>query len=253
MRCCNINLKGHNYEKRATFFFFFFAQSKQEKKIILYNHILTNSIHWCDTWLKKEINNACVCFKCVHTSYISAVNALNIISMSAIEAPLTSLSISGWVKVHKINYNVYPHQLISHLSVVAAIHPQLCHETRKKKGQGVAGEGEGWAQASSFRLPNTHESLDRKATDASSNYTVVYESIFCPSLNCKPPLPFFLRRHAHKQTHTPHTPLDINPCPPEHNAGHDWDTTPMLPHGESNKHWWCVKDGGCVQGGGLCV
>lgn len=117
--------------------------------------------------------------------------------------------------------------MISHFSVVAAILLLLCHETKGGTGQFI-------------QTPNTHESLDLKATDASSNYMAVYESIFCPPLNPPPP-PTQTPPNTH--THTPHT-LRYSSCPPEHNAGHDWDMTPLPPHGESNKHHCCVKNGG---------
>ena len=60
------------------------------------------------------------------------------------------------------------------------------------------------SHTSSFTLL-THGSSNHKATDASSNYTAVYESIFCPPLNCI----VAPDKHTHAHTHTSHTCPEI--------------------------------------------
>lgn len=47
---------------------------------------------------------------------------------------------------------------------------------------------------------------------------------------------FFLPLNRILTFNTLHTVLDISYPPPEHNGGHDWDMTPLPPHGGANKH-----------------
>lgn len=127
---------------------------------------------------------------------------------------------------------LFSSRLTPHCFAFAAIYPPLCPQTK------------GGVSHQFIQTPNAHGSSNCKATDASSNYTLLYKNqYFVRPFSC------ILTSNTHQHMlalslSLTHTHLDTSHPPPEYNGGHDWGTTPFPPHGEKNKHQCCVKVGG---------